>query len=42
LHSLPNIVSLINSRRMSWMGHIAYMGDMRNAYKIFVGKLEGQ
>jgi len=25
---------------MTWMGHVANMGEMRNAYKILVGKLE--
>jgi len=28
--------------RMRWAGHVARMGEMRNAYKIFVGKLEGK
>jgi hypothetical protein len=31
---------MIKSRRMSWVGHVVCMGDMRNAYKILVGKSE--
>jgi hypothetical protein len=31
---------MIKSRRMRWTGHIARMGEMRNMYKILVGKPE--
>ena len=27
LYSLPNIVRVVNSRRMSWAGHVARMGE---------------
>jgi hypothetical protein len=27
---------------MRWAGHAAYMGEMRNAYNIFVAKPEGK
>jgi hypothetical protein len=33
---------MIKSRRMRWAGHVARMGDKRNAYRIFVGKREGK
>jgi hypothetical protein len=33
---------MIKSRRMSWVGHIARMGEKRNAYRILVGKPEGK
>jgi hypothetical protein len=33
---------MIKSRRMRWVGHVAYMGDMRNAYRILVGEPEGK
>jgi hypothetical protein len=33
---------MIKSMRMRWAGHLAYMGQMRNAYKIFVGEPEGK
>jgi hypothetical protein len=32
---------MIKSRRMRWTGHVALMGEKRNAYRILVGKLEG-
>jgi hypothetical protein len=38
LYTSPNIIRVIKSRRMTWMGHVARMGEMRNAYKISVGK----
>jgi hypothetical protein len=31
---------MIKSRRMKWAGYVAHMGEMRNAYKILVGKLK--
>jgi hypothetical protein len=40
-YSSPNIVRIIKSRRMRWTGHAARMWEMRKAYKIFVGKPEG-
>jgi hypothetical protein len=33
---------MIKSRRMRWAGHIARMGEKRNAYRILVGKAEGK
>jgi hypothetical protein len=27
---------------MRWAGHVARMGETRNAYRIFVGKPEGK
>jgi hypothetical protein len=38
----PNIIRLIKSRRMRWVGHVAWIGEMRNAYSILVGKPEGK
>jgi hypothetical protein len=32
---------MIKSRRKRWAGHVARMGEKRNAYKILVGKTEG-
>jgi hypothetical protein len=42
LYSSPNIIRLINSRRLRWAGHVARTGENRNAYRILVGKLEGK
>jgi hypothetical protein len=36
-YSSPNIIRMIKSRRMRWAGHVARMGDQRNAYRILVG-----
>jgi hypothetical protein len=27
---------------MRWAGHVAYIRELRNSYRIFVGKLEGK
>jgi hypothetical protein len=32
------IFRVSNSRRMKWEGHVAHMKEMRNAYKILVGR----
>jgi len=39
LHNLYT-TRVIKSRRMRWTGHVSCMGEMRNAYKILVGKPE--
>jgi hypothetical protein len=36
LYSSPNIVRMIKSRRMRWAGHIARIGETRNAYRIII------
>jgi hypothetical protein len=33
---------MIKSRRMRWGGHVMHMEEMRNAYKISVGKPAGK
>ena len=40
LYSSPNIVRLIKSRRMSWAGHVASMGERRGLYRVLVRKPE--
>ena len=40
LHSSPNIVWMIKSRRMRWAGHVARMGEERWVYRVLVGKPE--
>jgi hypothetical protein len=40
LYSLPSIIRIIKSRRMRWAGHLARMGEKRNAYRLLVGKPE--
>jgi hypothetical protein len=40
LYSSPNIVRVIKSRRMRWVGHVARMGEGRGVYRILVGRPE--
>jgi len=42
LYASPNIIRVIKSRRMIWVGHVVHMGEMKNAYKILVGKSKGK
>jgi hypothetical protein len=38
LYSSLSIIRIIKSRRMKWAGHVARMGEKRNAYRLLVGK----
>jgi hypothetical protein len=42
LYSSPSIIRMMKSRRMKWAGHVARMGEKRNAYRILVGIPEGK
>jgi hypothetical protein len=42
LCSSPSIIRIINLRSMKWAGHVARMGEKRNAYRLLVGKPEGK
>jgi hypothetical protein len=42
LYSSPSIIRIIKSRRMRWEGHVARMGEKRNAYRLLVVKPEGK
>ena len=45
LHSLyrsPNLVRVIKSRRLKWVGHVARMEEGRSAFKILKGKPTGK
>jgi hypothetical protein len=42
LCTLPSIITIIKSRRMRWVGHVAGMGEKRNVYRLLVGKPEGK
>jgi hypothetical protein len=42
LYSSPSTIRMIKSRRMRWVGHVARMGEKRNAYRLLVGKPEGK
>jgi hypothetical protein len=40
-YSSPNIIRIIKSERMRWAGHVARMGETKNAYRM-LGKPEGR
>ena len=42
LYSSPNIIRVINSRRMRWAGHVARIKESRGEYRGLVGKPEGR
>jgi hypothetical protein len=42
LYSSPNMVRVIKSRRLRWVGHIACMGERRGLYRVLVGKPVGK
>jgi hypothetical protein len=42
LYSSPNIIRVITSRRLRWAGHLARMGERRDAYRALVGKPAGR
>jgi hypothetical protein len=42
LYSLPSIIRIIKARKMRLAGHVARMGEKRNAYRLLVGKPEAR
>jgi hypothetical protein len=42
LHSSPNVIRVIKSRRMRWAGHVTHVGEKREAYRILMGRPEGR
>ncbi|KAJ4446942.1 hypothetical protein ANN_13644 [Periplaneta americana] len=40
LYSSPDIIRNIKSKRLRWAGHVARMGESRNAYRVLVGRPE--
>ena len=42
LYCSPNIVRVIQSRRLRWAGHVARMEEGRGVHKVLVGKPEGR
>jgi hypothetical protein len=42
LYSSRSVIRMITSRRMKWAGHVARIGEKRNAYGLLVGKPEGK
>jgi hypothetical protein len=42
LYSSPSIIRIIKFRWMRWADYVARMGEKRSAYRLLVGKPEGQ
>jgi hypothetical protein len=42
LYSSPNIIRIVKSRTMTWVGHVAQMREKRNVYRFLVGKPGGK
>jgi hypothetical protein len=42
LYTLLNIVRVVKSRRMRWVGHVARMGEEIGVHRVLVGKPEGK
>jgi hypothetical protein len=42
LYCSPNIVRVIKSRGIRWVGHVARMGEKMGVYRVLVGKPEGK
>ena len=42
LYRSPNIVRVIKSRRMRWVGYVAHMEEGIGVHKVLVGKSEGK
>jgi len=40
LYASPDIIRVIKSWRMIWMGYVKWMANVINAYNILFGKLE--
>jgi len=40
LHSSPNVIRQIKSKRTNWVGHVARERPEGSTYKVLVGKLE--
>jgi hypothetical protein len=42
LYASPNIVQVIKSRKIRWVGHVVRMGERRCVSRVLVGKPEGK
>jgi hypothetical protein len=42
LYSSLSTIRMTKSRRIRWVGHLARMGEKRNAYRLLMGKPEGK
>jgi hypothetical protein len=42
MYNSPSIIRIIKSRRISWTGYVAQMGEKRTMYRLLIGKPEGK
>ena len=42
MYCSSNIVRVIKSRKMRWVGHVAHMGEGKGIYRVLVGEPEGK
>ena len=42
MYRSPNVVRVIESRRLRWTDHVARMEESRSAFKILIGKPTGK
>jgi hypothetical protein len=42
LYASKNIIRVLKSWRMGWVGCVELMGEIINAYKVFVGRPQGK
>jgi TFIIF-interacting CTD phosphatase-like protein len=42
MHFSPKRIKVIKSRRLRWEGHVACMGERRDAYRVLVETSEGR
>jgi hypothetical protein len=40
LYTSPVIIHMTKSRRIKWVGHLAFMRELRNAYNVLIRKPE--
>ena len=42
VHSSPDIIGVIISRKMRWSGHVACIRDRRDAHRVLLGRPKGR
>jgi hypothetical protein len=42
LYASPNIIRVMKTRRMRWMGHVARIGEAKNVGRVLIRKTEGR
>lgn len=41
LYSLPHGIRMVELRRMTWVGHVARLGEKINTYRVLLGRCRG-